>query len=163
MAGACLPVLAPGETTAGTRAFDASHRWETAHALLDEVPDDEFRACAVGAMSYLWVDVIAHNHFVPAHENLWWNVPLLTHVACPACCTARGAYSTANSSRVSIITSGKSSAAYRRSTVCWQDQRRPGWPIVHRLPWCANASARRMPLPLDLFEVEQPAAWRQAA
>jgi len=81
MAGACLPDLALVGTTAGTRAFDASHRWETAHALLDAAHDDESRACAVGAMSHLWVDIIAHNHFVPAHEHLWWNVPMLTHAA----------------------------------------------------------------------------------
>jgi hypothetical protein len=79
MAGACLPDLALVGATARTRAFDASHRWESAHALLDAARDDESRACAVGAMSHLWVDIIAHNHFVPAHEHLWWNVPMLTH------------------------------------------------------------------------------------
>lgn len=81
MSGACLPDLALVGKTAGTAAFDASHRWATAHALLDAARDDEARACAVGAMSHLWVDVIAHNHFVPAHEHLWWNLPLLTHAA----------------------------------------------------------------------------------
>ena len=81
MAGACLPDLALVGAIARTRAFDASHRWETAHALLDAARDDETRACAVGAMSHLWVDIIAHNHFVPAHEHLWWNVPMLTHAA----------------------------------------------------------------------------------
>ena len=81
MAGACLPDLALVGTMAGTRAFDASHRWETAHGLLDAAHDDESRACAVGAMSHLWVDIIAHNHFVPVHEHLWWNVPMLTHAA----------------------------------------------------------------------------------
>jgi Zinc dependent phospholipase C len=81
MAGACLPDLALVGVTARTRAFDASHRWETAHALLDAARDDETRACAVGAISHLWVDIIAHNHFVPAHEHLWWNVPMLTHAA----------------------------------------------------------------------------------
>jgi hypothetical protein len=79
MAGACLPDLALVGATARTRAFDASHRWETGHALLAAAHDDESRACAVGAMSHLWVDIIAHNHFVPAHEHLWWNVPMLTH------------------------------------------------------------------------------------
>lgn len=81
VAGACLPDLALVGRFAGTRAFDASHRWEAAHALLDGARDDESRACAVGAMSHLWVDIIAHNHFVPAHEHLWWNVPMLTHAA----------------------------------------------------------------------------------
>jgi hypothetical protein len=81
VAGACLPDLALVGATARTRAFDGSHRWETAHALLAAAHDDEQRACAVGAISHLWVDIIAHNHFVPAHEHLWWNVPLLTHAA----------------------------------------------------------------------------------
>lgn len=81
MAGACLPDLALVGSTARTRSFDASHRWDTAHALLDAAHDDETRACAVGAISHLWVDIIAHNHFVPAHEHLWWNVPMLTHAA----------------------------------------------------------------------------------
>ena len=81
VAGACLPDLALVGSTARTRAFDTSHRWETAHALLDAAHDDESRACAVGAISHLWVDIIAHNHFVPAHEHLWWNVPMLTHAA----------------------------------------------------------------------------------
>ncbi len=81
VAGACLPDLALVGKTAGTHAFDASHRWETAQALLDQAGDDESRACAVGVMSHLWVDIIAHNHFVPAHEHLWWNVPMLTHAA----------------------------------------------------------------------------------
>jgi hypothetical protein len=81
MAGACLPDLALVGSTARTRAFDDSHRWETAHALLQAADDDETRACAVGAISHLWVDIIAHNHFVPAHEHLWWNVPMLTHAA----------------------------------------------------------------------------------
>ena len=81
MAGACLPDLMLVGKTAGTRAFDASHRWETAQCLLARADDDASRACAVGAMSHLWVDIIAHNHFVPAHEHLWWNVPMLTHAA----------------------------------------------------------------------------------
>ena len=81
MAGACLPDLALVGATARTRSFDASHRWETAHGLIAAAHDDESRACAVGAMSHLWVDIIAHNHFVPAHEHLWWNVPMLTHAA----------------------------------------------------------------------------------
>lgn len=81
MAGACLPDLALVGSTARTHAFEASHRWETARALLDAAHDDEARACAVGAISHLWVDIIAHNHFVPAHEQLWWNVPILTHAA----------------------------------------------------------------------------------
>jgi hypothetical protein len=50
VAGACLPDLALVGKTAGTRAFDDSHRWEAAHALLDKATDDEARACAVGGV-----------------------------------------------------------------------------------------------------------------
>ncbi|MDO9636833.1 MAG: hypothetical protein Q7I95_07720 [Thiobacillus sp.] len=59
-----------GGATARTHAFDDSHRWITAHTLLDAAHDDESRACAVGAISHLWVDIIAHNHFVvPAADQ----------------------------------------------------------------------------------------------
>lgn len=81
MAGACLPDLALVGRYAGTAAFDDSHRWQHAQALLASADTDEARACAVGLLSHLWVDIIAHNHFVPAHEHLWWNVPTLTHAA----------------------------------------------------------------------------------
>ncbi len=81
LAGACLPDLALVGATARTRAFAGSHRWDIAHGLLDAAADDEARACAVGAISHLWVDIIAHNHFVPAHEHLWGRVPTLTHAA----------------------------------------------------------------------------------
>jgi len=82
MAGACLPDLAIVGRTSGTPAFSASHDWDTAHALLERARDDEARACAIGAISHLWVDIIAHNHFVPSHEHLWGHVPTLTHAAC---------------------------------------------------------------------------------
>lgn len=82
LAGACLPDLALVGATAGTRAFDDSHRWEHAQGLLRDADSDEARACAVGVVSHLWVDIIAHNHFVPAHEHVWLNLPTLTHVAC---------------------------------------------------------------------------------
>lgn len=81
MAGACLPDLALVGPRLGTQAFVQSHRWDAAHALIDAATDDETRALAVGYTSHLLVDVIAHNHFVPAHEKLWLDVPLLTHVA----------------------------------------------------------------------------------
>jgi hypothetical protein len=79
MAGACLPDLALFGRHLGTQAFAASHRWETAQRLASEARSDEERALAAGLASHLVVDVIAHNHFVPAHERLWVNVPMLTH------------------------------------------------------------------------------------
>ena len=80
MAGACLPDLALVGPRVGTRAFDRSHHWDTAHGLVGAASDDASRALAVGYASHLLVDVIAHNHFVPAHERLWLDIPLLTHV-----------------------------------------------------------------------------------
>lgn len=77
MAGACLPDLAllPQQT------FSATHRWEEVHRLVNEAGCDEARATAVGIASHLWLDILAHHHFVPAHEHLWWDVPMLTHAA----------------------------------------------------------------------------------
>ncbi len=77
MAGACLPDLA----LLPQRAFSATHRWEEAHRLVAEARCDEARATAVGIASHLWVDILAHHHFVPAHEHLWWDIPALTHAA----------------------------------------------------------------------------------
>jgi hypothetical protein len=78
MAGACLPDLA----IVAPRAFAANHRWETATRLLDESRDEREQALALGFASHLLADVIAHNHFVPAHESLWADIPLATHLAC---------------------------------------------------------------------------------
>lgn len=78
MAGACLPDLA----IVAPRAFADNHRWETASRLLAESRDEREQALALGFASHLLADVIAHNHFVPAHESLWANIPLATHIAC---------------------------------------------------------------------------------
>lgn len=79
LAGACLPDLALFGRRAGTPAFDCSHQWATAGRLLRDSRDDAERALALGFTSHLLVDVIAHNHFVPYHEALWLDVPVLTH------------------------------------------------------------------------------------
>ncbi|HRH81636.1 MAG TPA: zinc dependent phospholipase C family protein [Thiobacillaceae bacterium] len=80
MAGACLPDLALVGPRLDTPAFAGTHRWESAHHLLRQARDDDERALAVGFASHLLVDVIAHNHFVPAHEKLLLDIPWLTHV-----------------------------------------------------------------------------------
>ena len=81
MAGACLPDLALFGRHCGTQAFDGNHQWATAHRLLDTAQSDEARAAATGYASHLFIDVIAHNHFVPSHEQRWLHVPRLTHAA----------------------------------------------------------------------------------
>ncbi len=81
MAGACLPDLSLTGQHAGTHDFKQTHQWETARRLLEQASCDEERAIALGFTSHLLVDIIAHNHFVPAHEKLWMNVPVLTHAS----------------------------------------------------------------------------------
>lgn len=77
MAGACLPDLA-----IVSPAFRHTHQWENAHQLLLSAQSDEELAIAIGYASHLYVDVIAHNHFVPAHEAMWVENTIATHIAC---------------------------------------------------------------------------------
>lgn len=79
LAGSCLPDLALVGRSANTDAFEDTHRWEQAAGLLSRAESDEARAIALGYASHLFVDIIAHNHFVPAHERMWLKLPMLTH------------------------------------------------------------------------------------
>lgn len=79
LAGSCLPDLALFGRSARTTAFDNSHDWMRAASLLEAAATPEQRAIALGYGSHLFVDVIAHNHFVPAHEQMWLRLPMLTH------------------------------------------------------------------------------------
>lgn len=76
MAGACLPDLA-----IVSHRYRHTHLWENAHQLMLTADTDEETAIAIGYMSHLYVDVIAHNHFVPAHEAMWHKNEVLTHIA----------------------------------------------------------------------------------
>ncbi len=76
MAGACLPDLA-----IVSKHFKSSHDWQHAHNLLDRAETEEELAIAIGYASHLYVDVIAHNHFVPAHEEMWTDNGMLAHIA----------------------------------------------------------------------------------
>lgn len=78
LAGSCLPDLA---LVARNRAFEDSHEWTRAASLLQQAATPEARAIALGYASHLFVDIIAHNHFVPAHEQMWLRLPMLTHAA----------------------------------------------------------------------------------
>ncbi len=75
MAGACLPDLA-----LMSPLFRNTHHWQSSHDMLRIAATDEERAIAVGYASHLFVDVVAHNHFVPAHEAMWLQDSLITHV-----------------------------------------------------------------------------------
>jgi len=76
MAGACLPDLA-----IVSHRYRHTHLWENAHQLMMTAKTDEETAIAIGYLSHLYVDVIAHNHFVPAHEALWHKNEMFTHIA----------------------------------------------------------------------------------
>jgi hypothetical protein len=47
--------------------------------MLSHATRDEERAMALGYASHLLTDIVAHNYFVPAHERMWFRVPMLTH------------------------------------------------------------------------------------
>lgn len=81
MAGACLPDVALTARSAGAEALATSHRWPQLHALMDAARGDAEQAAVLGYASHLMADIIAHNHFVPAHERLWFESELATHVA----------------------------------------------------------------------------------
>lgn len=76
MAGACLPDLA-----LISHQFRHTHLWENAHQLLQRAQTDEETAIAIGYASHLYIDVIAHHHFVPAHEAMWLKNTIATHIA----------------------------------------------------------------------------------
>ena len=75
MAGACLPDLA-----IVSHRYRHTHLWENAHQLMLTAQSEEELAIAIGYASHLYVDVIAHHHFVPAHEAMWHKNKYLTHI-----------------------------------------------------------------------------------
>lgn len=81
MAGACLPDVALTARSAGADALAGSHRWPQLHALMDAARGDAEQAAVLGYASHLMADIIAHNHFVPAHERLWFESDIATHIA----------------------------------------------------------------------------------
>lgn len=76
MAGACLPDL----SLVGGAPFRHTHAWQSCERLLVGAENDRQRAVALGYASHLLADVVAHNHFVPAHQALWLDHPLLSHI-----------------------------------------------------------------------------------
>lgn len=76
LAGACLPDLA-----VISKSFSTTHQWHISEQMIAYAQTDEELAMAVGYASHLFVDVIAHNHFVPAHEAKWLNKTIMTHIA----------------------------------------------------------------------------------
>ncbi|WP_020166448.1 MULTISPECIES: zinc dependent phospholipase C family protein [Methylotenera] len=81
LAGACLPDLA-----IISKHFHTTHQWQKAEWMIENAHSEQEIAIAVGYTSHLFVDVVAHNHFVPAFEAKWKRIPwlnntLITHIA----------------------------------------------------------------------------------
>jgi len=81
LAGACLPDLA-----IVSKSFNTTHQWQKAELMMNNASTDEELAIAIGFTSHLFVDVVAHNHFVPAFEAKWKRIPwlnksVITHIA----------------------------------------------------------------------------------
>ena len=72
MAGACLPDLAIISTS-----FNITHLWHNTNWMISNASTEEEFAIAVGYTSHFFVCVVAHNHFVPAHEAKWARMPWL--------------------------------------------------------------------------------------
>lgn len=74
-AGACLPDL-----SLIAKSFNTTHQWSKSQTMLDIASTDEELALAIGYNSHLFVDVLAHNHFVPAFEAKWQHHSIVTHI-----------------------------------------------------------------------------------
>lgn len=82
LAGACLPDVSLFSGWVRDPRLAATHQWSVARRLLQDADHDEHAALAAGYCSHLLSDIVAHNHFVPAHETLWLNpLPLAVHAA----------------------------------------------------------------------------------
>jgi hypothetical protein len=60
--------------------YKDTHFWENGHKLMQAAETDEEVAIAIGFICHLYIDVIAHNHFVPAHEAMWHKNEVFTHI-----------------------------------------------------------------------------------
>jgi hypothetical protein len=81
LAGACLPDLALAGGALGIPLFRRTHRWPSLRRLAAATCDEE-RAVALGYASHLLSDVVAHNRFVPEHEDRVLDVAHVTHALC---------------------------------------------------------------------------------
>ncbi|MCC7184467.1 MAG: zinc dependent phospholipase C family protein [Rhodocyclaceae bacterium] len=79
LAGACLPDLSLMARPAHTPSLGDSHQWRMLRGLVAHADGDEAVALTVGYASHLLTDILAHNHFVPAHEHHWFSAGIVTH------------------------------------------------------------------------------------
>lgn len=82
LAATCLPDVSLFGKTVGSPLFGTSHHWSSVSSLLRNAADDRERSMAMGYACHLLTDIVAHNHFVPTHENIWFRAPMVTHASC---------------------------------------------------------------------------------
>jgi Zinc dependent phospholipase C len=81
LAATCLPDVSLFSRTVGSPALGTTHQWSSVSSLLRDAADDRERAMAMGYACHLLADVVAHNHFVPTHEDIWFRASMVTHAS----------------------------------------------------------------------------------
>jgi hypothetical protein len=79
LAAACLPDISLFSRAMGTPETRVTHQWSAAIAMLRDAQGAAERAMALGYATHLLTDVVAHNQFVPTHEQIWSRSGVVTH------------------------------------------------------------------------------------
>lgn len=147
MAGACLPDIA-----LVTRSTPYTHGWSTAHHLLQKADTEQELAISIGYVSHLYVDVIAHHHFVPAHEAMWFEKGLVSHIISEWAMDAYVSPLCQHSPRALLTNHGADINAFLGK--CFPQQASTFHNAVKHLGW-ADALLRTLRLPQLLLWVTQ--------
>lgn len=75
----CLPDISLFSRPMRTPETRVTHQWSAAIAMLRDAAGPVDRAMALGYAAHLLTDVVAHNQFVPAHEQMWFRAGMVTH------------------------------------------------------------------------------------
>jgi hypothetical protein len=79
LAATCLPDISLFSRAMRTPETMVTHRWSAAIAMLRDAQGAAERAMALGYATHLLTDVVAHNQFVPTHEQIWIRCGIVTH------------------------------------------------------------------------------------
>lgn len=81
LAATCLPDVALFSRALRAPGLGTTHRWPAAIAMLGEAESDADRAMSLGFATHLLTDIVAHHYFVPAHEQMWFRLGMVTHAS----------------------------------------------------------------------------------
>ncbi len=81
LAATCLPDVSLFSRAMRSPILGTTHQWSSVMSLLRNAADDRERAMAMGYACHLMTDIVAHNHFVPTHEDIWFRARMLTHAS----------------------------------------------------------------------------------